>query len=467
MDHQPAAIPVTLWLGVGCLLLGAMLIGSPEVGEAVVASIVLAAICILIIYQDKTDRRFLRRLFVVALCLRWVLAFAIFYGEKQEFFGGDAITYDTCGQALCQSWQGLVDPRSPWLLRIASTSRSGWGMFYYVAGVYYLLGQNPLAIQLINSAFGAAACVAIYKITQMVYPHQRVARTSAILIAFSPSMILWSSQELKDAPIVLCLCLCTLYTLKLRDKFRIQSLLLLLGWLFCLYSLRHYTFYILFAAIVGTLLFASKRLTPVRVLRGGVLIIVIGLVLAYFGTGNAAQSFDLKWIQASRVSGAMMANTGFGADVDITDPQAAITFLPVGVVYVLFAPFPWAIRNLRQLITLPELIIWWVLTPLMLKGYWFAMRERLRESFALCLFTIGLTLAYALYQSNVGTAYRHRAQLYVFFSIFISIGLELRRNARLRKQSRFALAHPRLVSLVPASMPAAIDETLHKSLIRS
>ena len=78
------------------------------------------------------------------------------------------------------------------------------------------------------------------------------------------------------------------------------------------------------------------------------------------------------------------------------------------------------------------------------EGFWYSVRHRLKESFSIVIFTVGLTLVYALYQSNVGTAYRHRAQLYVFFFIFISIGLELRRKARLEKHLR--------IPVVPASL---------------
>jgi hypothetical protein len=98
--------------------------------------------------------------------------------------------------------------------------------------------------------------------------------------------------------------------------------------------------------------------------------------------------------------------------------------------------------NLRQLITLPEQIVWWLLVPIMLKGYWFAFRHRLRESFPTTVFSIGLTLAYALYQSNVGTAYRQRAQLFVFFFVFISIGLELKREARERTRRGKGVRQP-------------------------
>src|SRR5262249_52653670 len=84
---------------------------------------------------------------------------------------------------------------------------------------------------------------------------------------------------------------------------------------------------------------------------------------------------------------------------------------------------------------LPELAAWWLLVPVMLKGCWFALRHRLRESFPITVFSIGLTLAYALYQSNVGTAYRQRAQLFAFFFVFISIGLELKRAAKEKKRA--------------------------------
>jgi 4-amino-4-deoxy-L-arabinose transferase-like glycosyltransferase len=400
----------------------------------------------LIILRGKSDREFLLRLFIAALLLRWIVGSIIYYKGWQAFFGGDAETYDAFGNALCQSWRGLVDPNAPWLVNYTNTQRSGFGMFYFVAAVYYIVGQNPLVIQFINCALGALSCVVAYKIAMMIYPGQRVARTAALFTAFSPSLILWSSQMLKDGPIALFLALCTLFTLKLRDRFTGKDFLLLLGSLFCLFALRNYAAYIVFIAMAGTFILTAKRFTPIRILQGALLVILFGLALSYFAGGHVQQfaerAVDLKRIQAIRVWGAKVSSSGYGADVDISDPQAALGFLPVGVVYVLFAPFPWMMGNLRQLITLPEQIVWWLLVPIMLKGYWFAFRHRLRESFPTTVFSIGLTLAYALYQSNVGTAYRQRAQLFVFFFVFISIGLELKREARERTRRGKGVRQP-------------------------
>jgi dolichyl-phosphate-mannose-protein mannosyltransferase len=437
MREKIIALAFTLFVVYGALWLGNDVAVAPPFYLAIIVGAVPAIVCFWIILRSRTpDQRFLLKIFFAALAVRYVLAYVIYSRNLQQVLGADADTYDAFGNALLQSWRGLVDPTAHWLVKYTSAGTSGFGMYYIVAAIYYVIGQNPLAIQLINCALGAGVCVAGYKIAMLVYPNQRVARTVTIMTAFSPSLVLWTSQGLKDGPIMLCLCLCALYALRVCTKVEMKSFALLLVSLICLYTLRHYAAYIMFTAVAGGLLFTARRkLSPVRILQGGVLVIVIGLAIGYFGAGEVAKSsLDLKHIQNARTWGAKASNSGFGGDVDITDPQAAIEYLPLGILYVLLSPFPWMINNLRQLITLPELIAWWCLMPMMVRGYWFAIRKRLRQSFVICTFSVGLTLAFALYQSNAGTAYRHRSQLYVFFFIFICIGLELRRNARLEKR---------------------------------
>ena len=443
MQKRLIAVLFVIGLVAGSVYLGNVIVRSPEFGVTILVGIAPALACIWILTREHEDRRFLIRLFLVALALRWVVAFFIHDRGLQSFFGGDATTFDIVGNAISQAWQGKGSLDTAYMQSYLGDGRPGWGMFYFVGAIYYLIGQNPLAVQLLNCALGAAACIAVYRIAIMIFPQQRVARTAAIFIAFSPSMILWSSQVLKDAAIVLSLCLCTLFTLKLREKFKVKDLFLLLVSLVCLYSLRNYASYIMFLAIAGSLMLTAKRFSPVRVLQGGLLVTVLGMAMAYFGAANVpTNTFDLKRIQSTREWAAKEAKSGYGGEVDISDPGAALGFLPVGLLYVLFAPFPWDISGVRQMITLPELLVWWALVPMLVKGYWFAIRNRLKETFSICVFTIGLTMVYALYQSNVGTAYRHRAQLYVFFMIFVSAGLQLRREARERKRTQFALGYP-------------------------
>ena len=44
---------------------------------------------------------------------------------------------------------------------------------------------------------------------------------------------------------------------------------------------------------------------------------------------------------------ARSAESGSGKDVDVPQPRRAVT-IPVGMLYLLFAPFPWQLGSLRQ-----------------------------------------------------------------------------------------------------------------------
>src|SRR5215475_6381086 len=374
MRRRIVGLGFLLALIYGSLWLGNDVVIAPQFYLAIVVGALPVAVCVWIILRgDPTDRTFITKIFVAALGVRYATAYFIYSRHLQQFLGADADTYDAFGNALLKSWSGLVDPNAYWLVRYTTPKTSGFGMYYYVASIYYVIGQNPLAIQLINCAIGAGVCMAGYKIAMLVYPSRRVARTVCLMTAFSPSLILWTCQGLKDGPIMLFLCLSVLYALKLRNKIDIKSFLFLLLSLLGLYTLRHYAAYIMFTAVAGGLLFtSSKKFSAFKVLQGAVLVIVIGVAFTYFGAPDVAKStIDLKQIQNARVWGAKASNSGFGGDVDITDPEAALGYLPLGITYVLLAPFPWMINNLRQLITLPELIAWWALMPLMVRGYWF------------------------------------------------------------------------------------------------
>src|SRR5215469_10832667 len=159
MRNKIFAVLFTFALVYGGIYLANSVLASPEISLAFMVGVIPAAACLWIILRGKQDKEFLLKAFLAALLLRWIVGSIIYYKGWQAFFGGDAETYDAFGNALCQSWRGLVDPNAPWLLNYTSTQRSGFGMFYYVASVYYLVGQNPLAVQFINCALGAALCI--------------------------------------------------------------------------------------------------------------------------------------------------------------------------------------------------------------------------------------------------------------------------------------------------------------------
>jgi hypothetical protein len=108
----------------------------------------------------------------------------------------------------------------------------------------------------------------------------------------------------------------------------------------------------------------------------------------------------------------------------------------MGILYLMFAPFPWQLASLRQSITLPEMLVWWASFPLLVLGLWFSIKHRLRQISPILIFVTMLTLAYSVVQGNVGTAYRQRAQLLVFYFIFVAVGFVLFQEKREDKRLR-------------------------------
>ncbi len=143
-----------------------------------------------------------------------------------------------------------------------------------------------------------------------------------------------------------------------------------------------------------------------------------------------ATYMTLERLQTTREDQAMWGRSGFGQEYDVSTPTGALSALPTGLVYLLFAPFPWAVSGLRQALALPETLVWYALMPAFVRGLAFAVKKQLRAVLPILVFAVSLTVAYALMQGNIGTAYRQRTQITMFFFIFMGVGLAERRRQR-------------------------------------
>ncbi|HEV7744007.1 MAG TPA: glycosyltransferase family 39 protein [Pyrinomonadaceae bacterium] len=414
-----------------------------DAAKAVLLCTGLATIAGFYTYKRDIDGTFLLRLFVAGLICRIAIGLAIFAFRGQDFFGGDAITYDFFGNAQMLGWAGDKYYASIADQFVRSGEGSGWGMVYLVAAVYGIVGRNMLAIQMMNAVFGAATAVVIYLCAFQVFKNSRVARIAGIAVAFYPSLVLWSAQGLKDGPTVLCLAVAILATLKLGEKLTIKYIVVLILALLSIIALRFYVFYMIAAAITGAFIIGMQQVTATSFARQFTAVVLLGVALTYIGvTRSATAQFErygsLERLQRSRLDQALRGDSGFGRDVDVSTTTGAISTMPLGVVYLLFAPFPWQITSLRQSITLPEMIIWWASFPLLVLGLWFTIKYRLRMASPILIFTFMLTLAYSVFQGNVGTAYRQRAQVLVFYFIFVAVGfvlvMEKREERKLRDE---------------------------------
>lgn len=407
--------------------------------SAVVVSMGFAFIVGCFVYSVKEDRRFLLQIFVAGIIVRMGLGTVVYLLKAQEYFGGDAITYDNLGFYLYRIWHGDYYLQSE-IDRFSGGG--GWGMLYLVAAVYQLVGRNTLAVQFVNSVIGAVTAPVIYLCAQQIFHNTRVARIAGFSVAFYPSLILWSAQGLKDGPTVFLLAVAMLATLRLGEQMSFKYIVVLLLSVSGILTMRFYIFYMLVAAIGGSFIIGMRAVSAQSMTRQFLIVIMMGLAMTYLGVlRNAGSQIDrfgsLEALQRTRLDQAQSAQSGYGADVDVSTTSGALTAIPIGLVYLLFAPFPWQfqITNIRQSLTLPEMIVWWSSFPLLVVGIIFTLKYRLRSALPILIFTSMLTLSYAVFQSNVGTAYRQRSQLLVFYFIFVAVGsVLLKEKADDRKQ---------------------------------
>jgi hypothetical protein len=435
------------------MFVGILAVAPADGATATLITLPVVALVGVLTYRIEDDRKFLLRLFVAALLARVLLGTLIYVFHLQEFFGGDAFTYDLFGNALLRSWEGEKYYQTMVDLFTGGGRSSGWGMLYMVAAIYKVIGRNMLAIQYINSVLGAATVPVAYLIGLEIFPNKRMARTCALLSAFFPSLVLWSAQGLKDGPIIFLLTVSMLATLKLGNRLSVKYMAALALALCALITLRFYVFYIVVIAVTAAFVLGRRPLSAKSFARQFIIMITIGVVLGYFGVSRyASAQFEtfgsLRNLQIMRQDAARSAQSGFGEDVDVSTPGGALSAIPLGFSYLLLAPFPWQFGSLRQLITLPEMIVWWCCIPLLVLGLWFTIKHRARQVAPILIFTFLLTLTYSVLQGNVGTAYRQRAQLLIFYFVFVAVGFVLMKEkreerARKRKEEIEKRAGPR------------------------
>ncbi|HEX8173599.1 MAG TPA: hypothetical protein VF543_00605 [Pyrinomonadaceae bacterium] len=409
----------------------------PEGPTAIIVGLVFGVVAAIVISRNRTHGPFLLRLFCAAFLIRILIGTLIYVANLQAFFGGDAVTYDQFGQLTLSIWQGQEMHLKSFVEKYYVGG--GWGMLYLVASVYAITGRNPLAIQFISAVAGAATAPAIFFCALRIFQNIKVARITAYFAAFYPSLILWSSQGLKDGLIVFLLSVVMLLVLRLGERFTLKSVLFLGFALLGLLSLRFYIFYMALAAIGGSLVIGMKSLTANSMIRQFATALLIGLFLTYFGVlRTATQQFEaygsLEHIQVGRLDQMQTANSSFGKDVDVSTSSGALSAIPIGMNYLLFAPFPWQLANLRQSLTLPEMLVWWVSVPFLVLGLWFTIKFRLRQALPILMFSLMLTISYSIFQGNVGTAYRQRSQLLVFYFIFVAVGFVIMQEVREEKK---------------------------------
>jgi len=294
-------------------ILGLILAFNPELAVTFLVILVPSFVGITIFRKYSSEKSFITKLFLGALVLRLLTGIFIHVFDLRGFFGSDSLFYDRNGAILVDLWLGKVTENASDIVRATSVSIPGWGMNYFVGGLYFVIGRNILAAQSLCAVFGAATAPLVYFCADKIYGNRRVSRISSIAVAVFPALVIWSSQLLKDGLIVFLLVLAMIMVMHIQTRLDYSALALLGLSLFGILSLRFYIFYMVVTAVVGAF-FVGVGNSNQSIIRRTIMLLILGVGLTYFGVlRNASVNLErygsLERIEMSREDLSRSANS--------------------------------------------------------------------------------------------------------------------------------------------------------------
>lgn len=375
---------------------------------------------------DREQRDFLQRLVLYGFLLRVALAIVLEWTGWSTRFAPDEETYSSTGLQMALYWKGDVLLK-PWRF----STNQPLGYFYVNAVLFYLFGNTEIPIKILNAFMGAFSARYIFLIARDLFG-RAVARRSALLCEFFPSVVLWSVLNIRDVWVVFLILFISWKSFEVVRGYSPGALVSVVLAALVLTWFRDYLFYVV--AIPPVVAFLIGRRSHLG--RNFVLAFAagLGLLLLVQHAKAGATAVDRMSLEAlSRVRQDLATGgSTLGENVDISTPGRALAYLPTGLAYFLFSPFPWQITSTLKLFALPEMLLIYGLTPAMIRGIRYTIRTRFREALQILLVTSLLTVSYALGEGNVGTLYRHRAQAISMYLMFAAAGIELRKTRDLQ-----------------------------------
>ena len=148
-----------------------------------------------------------------------------------------------------------------------------------------------------------------------------------------------------------------------------------------------------------------QQVTAKSFARQFIAIILLGLGLTYMGvTRSATAQFEqygsLQRVQVSRLDLARSAESGFGTRRGVSTTTGALSTIPLGLLYLFFAPFPVAdcfVASKHHPAGNGRLVGF---VSLLILGFWFTIKYRLRMISPILIFTVMLTFAYSVFRER-------------------------------------------------------------------
>lgn len=395
----------------------------------------------------RQDARYLGNMVAVTVALRTAWSYVQHnpLGAYYHLFGAD--TRYRFGEAveLAQMWrEGLWVPQLPTSLGESHNLLIGLKTVLLV----YIFGPSPMLSEAFTITLNASICIAVYLICRHIGATSGAARVAVAVNALLPSLIFWSTQDLKDPVLAACGVWALLCVLKVSRDVRQPGYLALLVVSDAL--ALTYRPYVGILFMIGQAC-ALVSIVPLpmdalgRLIRTSLFILLAPLAV-YVGLQGLQDTYgsDMNLEYANDQFNAFRedaVSTGLqGSEYEIpltaSTPAIALLQLPIRVLLLLLTPIPLFPGTPVRMMMFPEM---WFVYLWVVPRFGFGVREvwvKHRSALVTILLSVApLIAAYALKTSVSGEAARMRTQFLPQLLILAGIGHVVWQRERRQRQA--------------------------------
>jgi 4-amino-4-deoxy-L-arabinose transferase-like glycosyltransferase len=291
---------------------------------------------------------------------------------------------------------------------------------------YTVFGESTMMAQNISVGLGTASVYLVYQLCLLLWDH-RSATKAAWVMAFFPSLILYSSLALREVYIVFFLLLGLISILKFVRKKTITLFFKIMTYFFIL-MLFHgpmvlggfvFLFYLLLSLVKKQLIKANSLKINISYFFY-IIISTISLILfltnqfsiPYVGGFHALLNLDLL---ISKVNDYVIGAASYPSWLVVNNN---LEFFPKSIIkifYFLYSPFIWDIKSIYQMLGLIDGVTYFILTLYVVRNWHIIWENPITRIFIFIL--IAYLIIYGISIGNFGTGIRHRSKLVVILIV--------------------------------------------------
>ncbi len=420
---------------------------------------------ILTVAQPRVQK--CRTLFLISVLIFMVASISIHYLHFYPFGGGegDQRSYHAAALDISKDFRAGDFSLTHIKARlIANAVEQHW--YPALVGALYAFTLPDLLVgKMLSVWFAALSVVLVFLLALELGASERLSFRVGLIASIFPSYVYYGSLLLRESMVALLVLLCILLMVKIVKRFAWEMFAMFYVFLGIAISLRFYVGLVILYSFVGCVLCFLHFKWRKKLLYGIIIVLLLGILPQLMGRGF----FGVSEVRSYLVPRQILAYREYTDVPPIQKPSQASpsssqssqplaggfiksilgqqifkslpdilknTSLPLvphqeevgstiktetkldrpfvflknyftSFLYVLVGPFPWDIRYVRQLFVLLEVIPWWIVFFLIVRGI-VKHRTEYRRLLPIVLVSLGIIAALALLINNYGTYMRIR-----------------------------------------------------------